>query len=152
MCKVHLELSLDDNDNVHLYLSIDAFLCSEDRIRNGCKKISKSRQGSTQGRLDSFFSVTGSLSSKRKVHSEQYQSDCVNPKQWDRCIFSEPKWICFFCFSLRNLSLKDLQRRSRRPEPRRANSRREDRLSIGLLVIPFRFHIVINIILLNKKC
>ncbi|KAF3836072.1 hypothetical protein F7725_028630 [Dissostichus mawsoni] len=39
---------------------------SEDRIRNGCKKISKSRQGSTQGRLDSFFSVTGSLSSKRK--------------------------------------------------------------------------------------
>uniref|UniRef100_A0A8C5AQY6 Flap endonuclease 1 n=1 Tax=Gadus morhua TaxID=8049 RepID=A0A8C5AQY6_GADMO len=48
------------------------FMCtekqfSEDRIRNGCKKMSKSRQGSTQGRLDSFFSVTGSLSSKRKV-------------------------------------------------------------------------------------
>ncbi|KAJ3611310.1 hypothetical protein NHX12_021326 [Muraenolepis orangiensis] len=47
------------------------FMCTEkqfneDRIRNGCKKISKSRQGSTQGRLDSFFSVTGSLSSKRK--------------------------------------------------------------------------------------
>lgn len=41
---------------------------SEDRIRNGCKKILKSRQGSTQGRLDSFFTVTGSLSSKRKVH------------------------------------------------------------------------------------
>uniref|UniRef100_A0A8D3EDA6 Flap endonuclease 1 n=1 Tax=Scophthalmus maximus TaxID=52904 RepID=A0A8D3EDA6_SCOMX len=47
------------------------FMCnekqfSEDRIRNGFKKIVKSRQGSTQGRLDSFFSVTGSLSSKRK--------------------------------------------------------------------------------------
>lgn len=47
------------------------FMCSEkqfseDRIRNGCKKILKSRQGSTQGRLDSFFTVTGSLSSKRK--------------------------------------------------------------------------------------
>ncbi|XP_066578938.1 flap endonuclease 1 [Amia ocellicauda] len=47
------------------------FMCneknfSEDRIRNGCKKILKSRQGSTQGRLDTFFSVTGSLSSKRK--------------------------------------------------------------------------------------
>ncbi|MBN3319196.1 FEN1 endonuclease, partial [Atractosteus spatula] len=39
---------------------------SEDRIRNGCRKIAKSRQGSTQGRLDSFFTVTGSLSSKRK--------------------------------------------------------------------------------------
>ncbi|XP_069044219.1 flap endonuclease 1 [Lepisosteus oculatus] len=47
------------------------FMCgekqfSEDRIRNGCRKIAKSRQGSTQGRLDSFFTVTGSLSSKRK--------------------------------------------------------------------------------------
>ncbi|XP_062376924.1 flap endonuclease 1 [Sardina pilchardus] len=47
------------------------FMCeekqfSEDRIRNGCKKIMKSRQGSTQGRLDTFFTVTGSLSSKRK--------------------------------------------------------------------------------------
>ncbi|XP_040921793.1 flap endonuclease 1 isoform X2 [Toxotes jaculatrix] len=47
------------------------FMCnekqfSEDRMRNGYKKIVKSRQGSTQGRLDSFFSVTGSLSSKRK--------------------------------------------------------------------------------------
>ncbi|MFT7816039.1 flap endonuclease 1 [Arapaima gigas] len=47
------------------------FMCaekqfSEDRIRNGCKKILKSRQGSTQGRLDTFFTVTGSLSSKRK--------------------------------------------------------------------------------------
>uniref|UniRef100_A0A8C1ZQC8 Flap endonuclease 1 n=1 Tax=Cyprinus carpio TaxID=7962 RepID=A0A8C1ZQC8_CYPCA len=47
------------------------FMCaekqfSEDRIRNGCKKIMKSRQGSTQGRLDTFFTVTGSISSKRK--------------------------------------------------------------------------------------
>ncbi|KPP60972.1 flap endonuclease 1-like [Scleropages formosus] len=47
------------------------FMCtekqfSEDRIRNGCKKILKSRQGSTQGRLDTFFTITGSLSSKRK--------------------------------------------------------------------------------------
>uniref|UniRef100_A0A8C6TC06 XPG-I domain-containing protein n=1 Tax=Neogobius melanostomus TaxID=47308 RepID=A0A8C6TC06_9GOBI len=47
------------------------FMCaekqfSEDRMRSGFKKIIKSRQGSTQGRLDSFFTVTGSLSSKRK--------------------------------------------------------------------------------------
>uniref|UniRef100_A0A8C7V0V4 Flap endonuclease 1 n=1 Tax=Oncorhynchus mykiss TaxID=8022 RepID=A0A8C7V0V4_ONCMY len=47
------------------------FMCaekqfSEDRIKNGCKKILKSRQGSTQGRLDTFFTITGSLSSKRK--------------------------------------------------------------------------------------
>lgn len=36
-------------------------------MRNGCKKMVKSRQGSTQARLDSFFTVTSSLSSKRKV-------------------------------------------------------------------------------------
>ncbi|XP_051883225.1 flap endonuclease 1 [Pristis pectinata] len=49
-----------------------AFMCgekqfSEDRIRNGAKKLQKSRQGSTQGRLDDFFKVTGTLTSgKRK--------------------------------------------------------------------------------------
>lgn len=45
---------------------------SEDRMRNGCKKIMKSRQGSTQGRLDTFFTVTGSISSKRKVGGSNY--------------------------------------------------------------------------------
>ncbi len=30
---------------------------AEDRIRNGAKKLLKARQGSTQGRLDSFFKV-----------------------------------------------------------------------------------------------
>lgn len=50
-----------------------AFMCgekqfSEDRIRNGAKKLTKNRHGSTQGRLDDFFKVTGSISStKRKV-------------------------------------------------------------------------------------
>ena len=39
-----------------------AYMCgekgfSEDRIRNGCKKLDKARGGSTQGRLDSFFKV-----------------------------------------------------------------------------------------------
>ncbi|XP_078536734.1 flap endonuclease 1 [Lissotriton helveticus] len=49
------------------------FMCgekqfSEDRIRNGAKKLAKNRQGATQGRLDDFFKVTGSISStKRKV-------------------------------------------------------------------------------------
>lgn len=30
---------------------------AEDRVRNGAKKLLKARQGSTQGRLDSFFKV-----------------------------------------------------------------------------------------------
>ena len=32
---------------------------NEDRIRNGAKKLLKGREGNTQGRLDSFFKVTG---------------------------------------------------------------------------------------------
>lgn len=43
---------------------------AEDRIRNGAKKLLKGRQGSTQGRLDSFFKVLPSTpnsnSTKRK--------------------------------------------------------------------------------------
>ncbi|VDI25440.1 flap endonuclease-1, partial [Mytilus galloprovincialis] len=39
---------------------------SEDRIRNGIKKLQKAKQGSTQGRLDSFFSVVSTTSTKRK--------------------------------------------------------------------------------------
>ena len=39
----------------------------EDRIRNGIKKIMQSRKGGTQVRLDSFFKVTSTTPSKRKV-------------------------------------------------------------------------------------
>jgi len=48
------------------------FMCeekgfNEDRMRNGCKKLTKARHGSTQGRLDSFFKVTHvTPSNKRK--------------------------------------------------------------------------------------
>ena len=43
---------------------------SEDRIRNGVKRILKSKQGATQGRLDSFFKPisTPLKDKKRKVH------------------------------------------------------------------------------------
>lgn len=41
---------------------------SEDRVRNGVKKLMKARQGSTQGRLDNFFKVLPSNGpTKRKV-------------------------------------------------------------------------------------
>lgn len=49
------------------------FMCedkgfAEDRIRNGCKKLTKGRHGSTQGRLDGFFKVIGTSSTtKRKA-------------------------------------------------------------------------------------
>lgn len=43
---------------------------SEDRIRNGCKKLLKSRSGSTQGRLDSFFKVTPATTSNKRKAAE----------------------------------------------------------------------------------
>nr|XP_056707061.1 flap endonuclease 1 [Euleptes europaea] len=51
------------------------FLCgekqfNEERIRNGVKRLSKSRQGSTQGRLDDFFKVTGSITSAKRKEPE----------------------------------------------------------------------------------
>ncbi|XP_033126076.1 flap endonuclease 1-like [Anneissia japonica] len=50
------------------------FLCtqkgfSEERVRNACKKLTKARKGSTQGRLDSFFKVTVEPK-KRKVDTK----------------------------------------------------------------------------------
>ena len=50
----------------------DAHICffSEERMRNGVKKLAKARTGSTQGRLDGFFKVLSSPSNstKRKVN------------------------------------------------------------------------------------
>lgn len=44
------------------------FVCSEERIRNGCQKLKKGRKGATQGRLDNFFKVIPSNNNnKRKV-------------------------------------------------------------------------------------
>lgn len=62
-----LYLWLCSHSNRMFVRLLNLCVVSEDRIRNGCKKIMKSRQGSTQGRLDTFFTVTGSISSKRKV-------------------------------------------------------------------------------------
>ncbi|TRY56600.1 hypothetical protein DNTS_003513 [Danionella cerebrum] len=62
---VELKWNEPDEDGLIQFMCAEKQF-SEDRIRNGCKKIVKSRQGSTQGRLDTFFSVTGSISSKRK--------------------------------------------------------------------------------------
>uniref|UniRef100_H9GS13 Flap endonuclease 1 n=1 Tax=Anolis carolinensis TaxID=28377 RepID=H9GS13_ANOCA len=51
------------------------FMCgekqfNEERIRNGVKRLNKSRQGSTQGRLDDFFKITGSITSAKRKEPE----------------------------------------------------------------------------------
>uniref|UniRef100_A0A915K533 Uncharacterized protein n=1 Tax=Romanomermis culicivorax TaxID=13658 RepID=A0A915K533_ROMCU len=45
---------------------------SEDRIRNGIQKLMKSRGTATQGRLDSFFTVstTSMTTLKRKIEDD----------------------------------------------------------------------------------
>ena len=55
--------------NRHEGVNAVAMVFSEDRIRNGCKKLAKARGTSTQGRLDSFFKVIpgSNTSNKRKV-------------------------------------------------------------------------------------
>lgn len=51
------------------YCVLYVFTYSEDRIRNGVKRILKSREGATQGRLDAFFKPVTTVTAgvKRKV-------------------------------------------------------------------------------------
>lgn len=44
---------------------------SEDRVRNGCKKLMKARGNSTQSRLDGFFTVLSTTPAKRKVDDKK---------------------------------------------------------------------------------
>ncbi|XP_020823996.1 flap endonuclease 1 [Phascolarctos cinereus] len=51
------------------------FMCgekqfNEERVRGGVRRLSKSRRGSTQGRLDDFFKVTGCLTSAKRKGPE----------------------------------------------------------------------------------
>ena len=42
------------------------YFFSEDRIRNGAKKLAKARTITQQGRLDSFFSISHTVSATTK--------------------------------------------------------------------------------------
>jgi len=44
---------------------------SEDRIRNGAKKLIKAKKGTTQGRMDTFFSVVSTAKSSTKRKAEE---------------------------------------------------------------------------------
>ncbi|UYV68976.1 FEN1 [Cordylochernes scorpioides] len=69
VCSLILGTRGTAHDNHRLLCPQVCLWCSEDRVRNGVKKLNKSRQSSTQGRLDSFFTVTPSQNGgvKRKV-------------------------------------------------------------------------------------
>lgn len=60
----------DEDQLVQFLCEKNAF--NEDRVRNGVKKLTKARTGSTQGRLDNFFSVTlVPNAQKRKVEEQK---------------------------------------------------------------------------------
>lgn len=83
---VSVELKWTDPDEEGLV----KFLCgdrqfSEERIRNGSKKLLKARTGTTQGRLDSFFKVLPSTPNKqqtpkRKVDDKKSNSSSKKAK------------------------------------------------------------------------
>jgi len=54
--KLDLKWSAPDEDGLVKFLCGDKNF-SEERVRNGAKKLCKAKQGTTQGRLDSFFKV-----------------------------------------------------------------------------------------------
>ena len=59
---------------------------SEDRVRSGAKKLVRSKQGATQGRLDTFFKPVSSPVAKRKVHKTSSHLPLVN--------YSNGWWHC----------------------------------------------------------
>lgn len=63
--EINLKWSEPDEEGLIKFM-VEEKQFNEDRIRNGIKKLNKARQGSTQGRLDSFFKVTSIVTTKRK--------------------------------------------------------------------------------------
>ncbi|KAG6460615.1 hypothetical protein O3G_MSEX012100 [Manduca sexta] len=67
-----IELKWSDPDEEGLV----KFLCgdrqfNEERVRNGAKKLARARTGTTQGRLDGFFTITLSPNPKRKAEDDK---------------------------------------------------------------------------------
>ncbi|PNF17060.1 hypothetical protein B7P43_G00847 [Cryptotermes secundus] len=70
--KIELKWLEPDEEGLVKYLCGDKAF-NEDRVRNGAKKLTKARTGTTQGRLDSFFKVlpnTNNTANKRKAEEK----------------------------------------------------------------------------------
>lgn len=75
---IELKWTEPDEDGLVKYLCGDKNF-SEDRVRNGAKKLAKARSTTTQGRLDSFFKVLSpspsNSSNKRKIEDKKPTSN-----------------------------------------------------------------------------
>lgn len=67
---IELKWTDPDEEGMLKYLCGDKQF-SEERVRNGVKKLMKARSGSTQGRLDGFFTVLSTTPAKRKAESNK---------------------------------------------------------------------------------
>ncbi|XP_050433715.1 flap endonuclease 1 [Adelges cooleyi] len=70
---IELKWTDPDEDGLVAYLCGDRAF-SEDRVRNGAKKLIKARSGTTQGRLDSFFTFS-TTPNKRKMEQAKAAAD-----------------------------------------------------------------------------
>jgi hypothetical protein len=64
--------------NIHCFL-----FTSEDRIRNGSKKLMKARAITQQGRLDTFFSVSRTVSTTKPIAKKAVCSSFNQKQQFD---------------------------------------------------------------------
>uniref|UniRef100_A0A2A4IZZ0 Flap endonuclease 1 n=1 Tax=Heliothis virescens TaxID=7102 RepID=A0A2A4IZZ0_HELVI len=76
-----IELKWSDPDEEGLV----KFLCgdkqfNEERVRNGAKKLMKARSGTTQGRLDGFFTISTTPNPKRKAEEDKKNAAKKKPK------------------------------------------------------------------------
>merc|ERR1711953_1264462 len=74
--KIELKWEKPDEEGLVKYMCEEKGF-AEDRIRNGAKKLLKAKQGTTQGRLDSFFKVLPSTPNT-KVETKRKGDDKTN--------------------------------------------------------------------------
>ncbi|CAF3607870.1 unnamed protein product [Rotaria socialis] len=76
MKKEHLSINKTLNDTV--FYSFYHPIFSEDRIRNGAKKLAKARTTTQQGRLDSFFTVSHNVTTTTPIAKKAEIQNATN--------------------------------------------------------------------------
>lgn len=75
---IDLKWNDPDEDGLVKYLCGDRQF-NEERVRNGAKKLMKARSGTTQGRLDGFFTVLGSTPAAKRKAEPQKKGSAKKP-------------------------------------------------------------------------
>ena len=73
------------------------YVCSEERIRNGAKKLEKSRTTVQQGRLDNFFQVVSVTSTTKRKVTTVTRLLCLRRDDKPCYVISLSVFIIFYC-------------------------------------------------------